>query len=340
MPRLSEPTPADLAACRALLRGGSRTFHAASFLLPAWVRDPAVSLYAFCRVADDAIDTGGGTAALAALRERLDRAYGGDPLPIAADRAFADVVARFAIPRVLPEALLEGLAWDADGRRYETIDDVYAYAARVAGTVGVMMALLMGARAPRQLARACDLGIAMQLTNIARDVGEDARNGRLYLPRAWMREAGVDPDAWLARPVHDERIGEIVRRLLMAADRLYVQAENGIADLPLACRPGINAARFVYAEIGRAVERNGLDSMSSRAVVPMRRKVPLLAFSVLASLAPPRASDAAPLPEAQFLIDAVSYRSSSRRVAWWNLRQRAVLAIDLFERLERRSRTV
>jgi len=340
MPRFSEPTPADLAACRALLRGGSRTFHAASFLLPTWVRDPAVSLYAFCRVADDEIDTGGGSAALAALRERLDRAYGGDPLPIAADRAFADVVARFAIPRALPEALLEGLAWDADGRRYETIEDLYAYAARVAGTVGVMMALLMGARSPRQLARACDLGIAMQLTNIARDVGEDARNGRLYLPTEWMREAGIDPDAWLARPVHDSRIALIVKRLLAAADRLYMHAESGIADLPMSCRPGINAARFVYAEIGRAVEQNGLDSVSSRAVVPMRRKLALLAYSVLASIAPPRASELASLPEARFLVDAVPYQPPSRRIAWWNLRRRAVLAIDLFERLERRSRTV
>lgn len=344
MPHSFDVTPADLAACRALLRGGSRTFHAASFLLPARVRDPAVSLYAFCRVADDLIDIGGNDAALAELRERLDRAYAGRPFAIPADRAFADVVARFAIPRALPEALLEGLAWDAKGRRYETIEDLYAYAARVAGTVGTMMALLMGARSPEQLARACDLGIAMQLTNIARDVGEDARNGRLYLPRAWLREEGVDPDAWLARPEHDESIGAVVQRLLRAADLLYARAEAGIAALPLGCRPGISAARFVYAEIGRAVESNGLDSVSRRAVVPLRRKLGLLGYSLLAMVLPMGNSTVPTLPEAAFLVDAVP-AGWPRPVAvpWWSVRKRVVRTLDLFEKLERqklqRSRT-
>ena len=103
-------------------------------------------------------------------------------------------------PAALPEALLEGLAWDAEGRSYETLDDLFDYAARVAGTVGVMMTLIMGVRSPEALARACDLGVAMQLTNIARDVGEDARMGRIYLPRQWLREAGVDAEAFLADP--------------------------------------------------------------------------------------------------------------------------------------------
>ena len=176
---------ADMAACRALLKGGSRTFHAASKVLPRRVSDPAIALYAFCRLADDAVDLGDNrAAAVERLKERLDRAYRGQPMDQAADRAFADVVARFSIPREVPEALLEGLAWDAEGRRYETLPELYAYAARVAGTVGAMMTLVMGQRTPEIVARACDLGVAMQLTNIARDVGEDARAGRLYLPLA------------------------------------------------------------------------------------------------------------------------------------------------------------
>jgi phytoene synthase len=333
-----EPTPAELAACRALLRGGSRTFHAASFLLPARVRDPAVSLYAFCRVADDAIDAGGGHAALAQLHARLDAAYAGRPLPIPADRAFADVVARHAIPRALPDALLEGLAWDAEGRRYQTIEDLYAYAARVAGTVGVMMALLMGARSPGALARACDLGIAMQLTNIARDIGEDARNGRIYLPLDWLREMQIDPQAWLAAPVFDGRIAAMVERLLRLADVLYLRAADGIAELPLACRPGISAARFVYAEIGRAVARNGHDSVTRRAVVPLWRKLALLGVSLGASMRPARGATSPVLAQAQFLVDAAHGRPALRQVPWWNLRARALFVIDLFERLERRSR--
>lgn len=180
MPPLRDPaaaTPADFAFCRDALRRGSRSFLAASLLLPARVRAPAAALYAFCREADDAVDLAC-VPDLAPLRDRLDRAYAGRPRPGPVDRAFAEVVARFAIPRALFDALLEGFAWDAEGRRYEDFADLGAYAARVAGSVGAMMAVLMGVRAPEKLARACDLGTAMQLTNIARDIGEDARAGR------------------------------------------------------------------------------------------------------------------------------------------------------------------
>ena len=134
-------------------------------------------------------------------------------MQIPADRALADVVQQFAIPRTLLDALIEGFAWDAEGRRYEDISSVYAYSARVAATVGAMMTLLMGVRDPDLLARACDLGVAMQLSNIARDVGEDAANGRLYLPREWLREEGLDPDAWLAKPVWSPALGRVVSRL-------------------------------------------------------------------------------------------------------------------------------
>jgi phytoene synthase len=120
---------ADLAACRNSLRGGSRTFFAASLLLPKSVYEPATALYAFCRLADDAVDeTGGDAAAVARLYDRLDRAYRGCPLPVPADRAFADVVSRHCVPRLLPESLLEGFAWDTRGRRYEDISELEEYA--------------------------------------------------------------------------------------------------------------------------------------------------------------------------------------------------------------------
>ena len=128
------------------------------------------------------------------------------PQNIGVDPALAAVVQRFDMPRELLDALLDGFYWDTTARRYETLQDVQDYGARVAGTVGAMMAVIMGVRGEAGMARACDLGVAMQLTNIARDVGEDARNGRLYLPRQWLREAGVDVDAWMLAPVFDERI--------------------------------------------------------------------------------------------------------------------------------------
>jgi phytoene synthase len=305
-PPLPDSISADLAECRATLRHGSKSFHTAARLLPREVADSAVALYAFCRVADDAIDHAGGANALPGLQDRLRRAYDFRPYPLASDRALAWVVARHGIPRALPEALLEGFAWDAEGRRYENFSDVAAYATRVAGTVGAMMALLMGARSPVSVARACDLGIAMQFGNICRDVGEDARSGRIYLPLAWLREAGVDPNAWLTRPAFMPAIGTVVSRLLREADKLYARADDGIALLPAGCRPGIAAARLIYSEIGREVARNGFDSVSRRAVVRGRRKFALLAQSVAhAMLAQPGAA-APPVPEAAFLIDAVA----------------------------------
>lgn len=301
------PTADDQRACRALMRGGSKTFFAASLLLPSRVRTPASALYAFCRLADDAVDLGDNPlAAMRDLHDRLDGVYAGRPRAITADRALAVVVHRFAIPRALLDALLDGFVWDTDGRRYETLEDLHAYGARVAGTVGAMMALVMGARDDAALARACELGVAMQLTNIARDVGEDARNGRLYLPRRWLQEAGVDPDAWLASPRFDAAIGRVVQRLLDAADDLYVRAEAGIAALPRDCRPAISAARLVYAEIGRQLEQLGLDSVSQRAVVSRQRKLALIARATAAAFAPSggRRTDLPALPAVQYLVDA------------------------------------
>lgn len=325
---------ADLAACRRLLCAGSRTFYLASFLLPATVRDAAIALYAFCRIADDDIDCAGGAPQLARLEQRLAAVYAGAPMPHPVDRAFARVVESYALPRALPEALLDGLRWDCEERRYETLAEVEAYAARVAGSVGAMMAVLMGVRGADLLARATDLGVAMQLSNIARDVGEDARNGRLYLPRAWLAEAGIDVDAWLAAPRHTPALGAVVLRLLAHADELYARADAGIAGLPLACRFGIGAARYCYAGIGHAVARRAGNGVDGRAVVSTATKLALL-VRALPVPRPAHPALAAPVLEAnRFLVDAASSsrRSPPRFAARW------LAVFELFERLERRDR--
>ena len=340
---------ADLAHCAATLRDGSRTFFAASLVLPRSVREPAIALYAFCRAADDAVDlaSGGRLDALARLRERLNCVYDQRPLPIAADRALAEVVTHFAIPKTLLEALLEGFEWDAVGRRYDDLSTLNDYAARVAGSVGAMMAMLMNVRDADTVARACDLGVAMQLTNIARDVGEDARAGRLYLPREWLKAAHIDPDAWLARPVFSPQLGAVIQRLLVTADALYDRAAAGIARLPVACRPGMNAARLLYAEIGREVERLGYDSVSRRAVVPASRKARLLSRALAATPFLKSRESTPVLAETGFLVDAVAAavpripkRHMQTRVRRRDVRARLISVIDLIERLERRDRVV
>ncbi len=282
MPTLSSD---DLAACRQLLKVGSQSFHAASLLLPRRVRDPATALYAFCRLADDAVDAAGAPgAAVDRLRERVDRAYAGRPHDTPADRAFAALVEGWGIPRVVPDALVEGFAWDAAGRRFDTIDALEAYAVRVAGTVGLMMTLVMGRRDEETLARAVDLGIAMQLGNVARDVGEDARAGRLYLPLDWLTQEGILPTALLHAPRASPALGRVVARLLDRAESRYRRALPGVALLPADCRPAIHAARLVYREIGGAITANRYDSVSRRAVVPGRRKLTLMAGALFASV--------------------------------------------------------
>ena len=304
--------PQDMQHCRDAIRTGSLSFHAASRLLPAHVRRPALALYAFCRLADDAVDDSDDKApAVLCLRDRLELVYQGRPRNTPADRAFAAVVADYDMPRALPDALLEGLAWDALGRQYASFSDLLSYCARVASAVGAMMCVLMRVRDADALARASDLGLAMQLTNIARDIGEDARAGRLYLPLDWLAELGLDPQELMANPTASPQLRRLPQRLLVEADRLYVRSEAGVPALPLSCRPGIFAARHVYAGIGADVARGGYDSISRRAYTTRNQKLGWLALSVARSglgLVMPRAATlyAAPAGEVAFLVQAAA----------------------------------
>ncbi len=322
--------------CRKMLCGGSKSFYLASFALPGRVRQPATALYAFCRVADDAIDNGGGMRELEDLRLRLELIYRQQPIDHPADMAFAEVVREYDMPRELPEALLEGMLWDLQGREYHTLSDVYDYSTRVAGTVGAMMSVLMGARTPALLARATDLGVAMQLTNIARDVGEDARTGRLYLPRDWLLEEDIDPEDFLHNPRWSLALGRVVQRLLDAAEQLYRQADRGIDGLPFGCQFGIRAARTFYAEIGHELERRGLDSVSQRAVVPTSRKLWLALGLVGRILLPARSAAGEALPEARYLVDAAMLGPREPAGFFAPLTR----ALVLLDRLERRNREI
>lgn len=337
-------TQADRTACRQLIRTGSKSFHAASLLLPRPIRDPAYAIYAFCRLADDGVDLEEDQgAALTRLEDRLRGIYDGEPADICADRALADVVREYGIPKDLFDALLEGFAWDVEGREYETLDDLYGYAARVAGAVGAIMTLLMGRRAPETLARACDLGVAMQLTNISRDVGEDARNGRIYLPLSWLRDAGIDPNDFLEDPKHSDALGAVVDRLLLAAKGLYERSGAGVADLPMGCRPAINAARRLYAEIGTVVARNGHDSVGTRAVVSARRKLGLVVEAALEAPMLGRGAADPALAQTAFLVDAAVAARPSARVPKTGgviaaLDRPVGRVLEIFMELERRDR--
>lgn len=284
-PRLD---PADRRACRAWIAHHSKSFYLSSLLLPARVREASWALYAFCRRADDAVDEGdeaGAMRRVEGLRARLDGVYRGEALDSPIDRAFSLVATTYDIPRALPEALLAGMEMDARGDTYERWDQLLAYCFRVASTVGLMMTRIMGYRGDVALLRAADLGVGMQLTNIARDVGEDARRGRVYLPAELLVQVGADPRTFTMGPA---TVGtrKAVARLLERADAHYAAADLGIPLLPRACRLAIASSRLIYSAIGTAIRDNGFDSISSRARVSLIGKLGLVLVASGALLTP------------------------------------------------------
>ena len=299
----------DVAHCEEVMRVGSKSFFLAAWLLPGWMRGPSLALYSFCRKADDDVDEGdeaGAASRLARLRQRLADAYAGNPADTCVDRAFSACVRAFEIPREIPEAMLEGFQWDISRAEYHTYSSLVSYCSRVAATVGGMMTVVMGGHCAVMYARAFDLGVAMQLTNIARDVGEDARNGRIYIPGDWLREEGVNAQQLLDDVRFSPALGRAVERLLSRADYLYERSDAGISMLPRPCRPAIRAARLIYCEIGNEVRRRGLDSVSSRAVVTKKTKIFLALRAMLEMVRPDRAANLDPvLPECDYLLQSL-----------------------------------
>lgn len=281
-----------VAYSRERIEKGSKSFAAAARLFDPKTRAHAYMLYAWCRHCDDVIDgqelgfAAGEKASAATPAERLAeltqktrRAFRGEW-----DEPVFGALHRVASECEIPERYfldhLQGFAMDVEGRRYHTLDDTLSYCYHVAGVVGVMMATIMGVKDAATLDRASDLGIAFQITNIARDVMDDAAIGRVYLPEEWLAETGV-PASGVADPANREKVSEVTRRLLGVADRFYVSARHGIASLPFRSAWAIAVARFVYRDIGRLVRENGPSAWDNRARVSAARKL----YGVARSLA-------------------------------------------------------
>ena len=265
-------TTADavLQASKESIVKGSKSFRSASRLFDPHVREDAWLLYAWCRRCDDEIDGqdhGFGheqmtpeeqRRRLARLYDLTRRAMAGEPTDDPTFAAFQRVARRHRLPEDLPIDLIDGFAMDVDHRQYRTIDDVMSYCWHVAGVVGVMMARVMGVTDAEFLRRAQDLGLAFQLTNISRDVIEDAEEGRVYLPDEWLIEAGLEPTAAaVADPANRQAVHAVTRRLLESAEPYYDSARDGLRGLPFRSSMAIAAARGVYREIGRKVIRGG-----------------------------------------------------------------------------------
>jgi len=292
---MSGATEGDvLGASEEAIAKGSKSFAAAARLFSPRMRADAVMLYAWCRHCDDVVDGQelghGRIVDAASAAERLDalyeetaRAYRGAPSAHPAFAAFAEVVKRNDIPERYPLQLLEGFRMDVEDRRYATLDDTLTYCYHVAGVVGVMMALIMGARDDVVLDRASDLGLGFQLTNISRDVIEDAGIGRIYLPAQFLAEAGV-PEAGIAAPEHRAAVARVVARLLDVAEPYYDQALIGMRALPFRAAAAVGAARGVYRAIGVEVRRRGPAAWDSRVSTSKAQKVGFLIKGLSAAL--------------------------------------------------------
>ncbi len=267
--------------CRNVTATHARTFYFASFFLGKPKRTACYAVYAFCRYVDDLADeygrSGNSPAAVeqAILRWRrdLESVYNGrtkeEPVLI----AWTDLLRRYDIPRELPELLIEGCMSDLrPSIHVETFDELYDYCYKVASVVGLMTGRIFGYTDPGADARAVDLGIAMQLTNILRDIGEDAAKNRIYLPREELEKFGLKD--W--NPIEGRITPEFRKFMRFQIDRArgyYASANLGIPMLEPDSRLTVQLMSDNYAAILGAIEQNDYDVFSHRAFVPFSRKL-------------------------------------------------------------------
>lgn len=289
MTALVQVEPGTALAARTTIAHHSKSFALASRLLGARIRDQTAVVYTWCRRADDAVDDPASDDAetlartLARLTGELDAAYAGTAAdPVLA--AFGEVARARAIPRHYPEELLAGMAMDAAGTHYAATSDLLLYAWRVAGVVGLMMSHVFGVSDDEALVNAVHLGMAMQITNICRDVDEDWRRGRLYLPADLLAAHGAaDLEGEIGGPFPASArapVAATVRELLALADRYYRSGDRGLRALPWRAAAAVTVARRVYAAIGSRIARTGYDVTAGRAVVSTPAKLAHVAGSV------------------------------------------------------------
>jgi len=261
--------------CESITAVNSRSFHLASQLLPPDKRRAVRALYAFCRISDDIVDRGQENAKerLQRWRHRVTSAHPPEDDLVAV--AWADARLRFQVPIRYAEQLIDGVERDFQPVRYETFEELAAYCYGVASTVGLMSMHIIGFSGPEAIPYAIKLGVAMQMTNILRDVGEDWRAGRLYLPLEDLARYGLGEEEVAAGRV-TSRWRSFMRFQIERNRRLYREAMPGIALLNPDGRFAIVAAANLYQGILDEIERNDYDNFNRRAVVSTGRKLRML----------------------------------------------------------------
>ncbi len=260
------------AQCEAITAQHSRSFYRASGFLPRQKRRAVRALYAFCRISDDIVDCPDCDARQRLNEWRRIALAAEPPIDQLAAVAWADTRQRYHIPQRLAEQLIEGVARDLDQTRYLTFDDLAGYAYGVASTVGLMSMHIVGYRSAAAIPYAIKLGVALQLTNILRDVGEDWRAGRVYLPAAELAAFDLSENDIACGQV-DQRWRALMRFQIERNRRLYAEAWPGIRLLSQDGRFAIAAAGDLYRRILDDIEAHDYDVFTRRAHVSTPRKL-------------------------------------------------------------------
>ncbi len=293
---------------------GSRSFSIASRLFDRGTRERSWLLYAWCRRCDDIADGqefGGKLTTeedaenrIQAIRVLTRRALDGQPTADPAFDAFGQVAQEAGLTMQMAEDVIGGFELDAEGWQPHTEADLMRYCYHVAGSIGVMMAQVMGVADDddETLDRACDLGLAFQLANIARDVSEDDAAGRCYLPREWLAEADIPPGE-LLKPAHRAALVRLVARLIELAEVYEASARRGTTGLAFRQRWAVLTAANIYMGIAEKVRRRGAAAWNRRVKTSRREKLGAVFKGFMESLDAPQAIDhEPPYSRAQLLI--------------------------------------
>ena len=262
---------------RMIMKKGSKSFDFATLFFSRKTRESVYSLYSWCRICDDITDGshlgfnqnphGLSKDRVNLLLEKTRLGVEMENAPLEAPfRDFGAVVRAYQIPLLYAEDLLLGMDQDARFEKPRTLDDLLLYCYRVAGTVGLMMCHIMGIKDERALKSAVDLGIALQLTNIVRDVQDDFRVGKTYIPLNWIQAEGLSLEELMA-PEHDTTLKQIAIKLLAEADLRYHSGSQGLIDLPWRAALAVSIAASVYRSIGVQVIQRGDSAWKTRVTL-------------------------------------------------------------------------
>jgi phytoene synthase len=275
--------------CREISRHHAKTFYLASLFLPKKQQNPIFAIYALLRTVDDLVDmaeekmTNGQITKeeiqrlLTDWKSRLKECYDGkvsnDPILM----AWQDTLKSFSIPIEYPLDLMDGVAMDIDFKPFETFDELYVYCYKVASVVGLMTSEIFGYKDKRALQHAIELGIAMQLTNILRDVGEDIDRGRIYLPLEDLRRFNYSTNEFMQKS-NNENFRNLIKFQIERAREYYRSSEKGIPMLEKHSRFAVGISSINYCNILTAIEKNAYDVFSKRAYRSLYQKISTIPF--------------------------------------------------------------